>query len=77
MRWVDGLAHRRQPRYLFMGESVSCVQLARMFGISRQAMSQGLKSGWTMAQLERRYRKQQAENETIEKTGKPILQLRR
>lgn len=61
MRWVDGLAHRRQPRYLFMGESVSCAELARKFGITRQAMSQGLKSGWTMAQLEQRYRKQQAE----------------
>lgn len=66
MHWADSKAHKRPPRYLFMGESLSCVELARKFGITRQAMSQGLKSGWTMAHLERRWHKQQAEkNSTL------------
>lgn len=63
MHWVNNAPAPKCPRYLFMGTSLSAAQLADTLGISRQAMHQGLKRGWTMTRLERRFLKQQAQEQ--------------
>ena len=53
----------RMPRryFKFMGQKLTMAELARTLNISRQALSQGLKRGWTVRQMELRFEKELAE----------------